>query len=724
VKVEKAPPREEKKAGGPDFPPAQAQPLPEDALTPWRETIPPRPAPAALTFPPDDERTTPDTYRAAVALWTGPSRRDRMLQEGGATVRAVAFSPDGRSLASADAAGVAIVWKLESLHREQELLAGQRALAAAARWATLVDRDGPRNAGQAHAVLFTPDGRFLIAAGKSDPDGALRGSDVLAWDVARRRVGKVFQGAGDVVAALALSPDGKTLAAGCRGGTVTLWDWASGRTLRTLRHEGGSVHSIAFSAGGSVLASAGSSRAPWDGAERGELNLWDVHSGRKRGTVWRTAGAVTAVAFGADGTRLAAGESEGAIKLWDLTRGDAFGPHRLYHGPVTTALFSPDSRTLATASASRVVLVDSARGEWPRPLKGRDNPVRGLAFSPDGRSLASGDSDGCLTVWDAASGAAHAVWGAHETSILAVAFSPDGGTLASSAISARQHVMLWDVASCVDRARRRAELEQERQRLRAARKAATLVGHARAVTAVAFHPSGKIVATGGADWEVKFWDLTTAKARMTRRGHAGEVSGVAFSPDGKLFASAALDILVILRDTATGKERASFAGHQHACAVTFSQDGKTLVTGGADDFIRFWDVDQGEEWASLEAHQGGVVSLALAREHGILASGGRDGTVKLWDAGTRKERTVLRGHTGPVACLALTGNGRLLVSGGGHRPLWLWDATTGKPHGKAPWHSDPVTAAALSPDGCWLATGTRDGEVQLWEMPKAAPGKQ
>ncbi|MGW0807907.1 nSTAND1 domain-containing NTPase [Nonomuraea sp. NPDC002799] len=414
-----------------------------------------------VAISPDGATLATVSWDNTARLWNVATRRQTgVLRQGPAGFNAIAFSPDGTRVATAGSAGRTILWDTAGL---QQVL-------------VLAD-----NVSGVERVAFSPDGGLLAAAGG---DGVVR----LADPRIHLQVGTPMPAR----AAAALSPDGRTLAAGAPGKddpAIQLWDVATQRPIGppltpravTSRSARRSVATIAFTPDGRTLLTAGS----------GGLRLWDV-AGRREIAHDATLHGVTGLS--PDGA-FAAVQQDEAIAFWDVARRRESGPriHVPGHTDVITAIaISPDGATLASAGFdNRVRLFDvAARREITGSPPAADGGlVNALAFSPDGRTLAFTAADHAVRLWDVArrrtAGIALIV---EDSATNALAFSPDGLLLATGDTAG--DLRLWD-------------LRVHRQL------GAPMSGHTGGVTAVAYGKDGTAVATVGGDGTARLWNAGT-----------------------------------------------------------------------------------------------------------------------------------------------------------------------------------------------------------------------
>lgn len=239
--------------------------------------------------------------------------------------------------------------------------------------------------GSVAAVAFSPDGRTIVSSGA---DETLR-----FWDTATGQAMSTVR-VPPGVSAVAYSPDGQILAGLMVNGLVALWDTRTGSLRRVLKGGTELGHGMAFSPDGRSLA-AGS----WDRIVR----LWDVGSGRLVRRFEGHGKQVVPVAFSPDGRRLASGSNDATIRLWDVRTGRTVrvleARSALATDPILDLAYSPDGRVLAAAFANRTRLWEPRTGRVLRDLDAHTTPVTSVAFSPDGRFIATGSFDELVRFW-------------------------------------------------------------------------------------------------------------------------------------------------------------------------------------------------------------------------------------------------------------------------------------------------------------------------------------
>jgi Tol biopolymer transport system component/ferric-dicitrate binding protein FerR (iron transport regulator) len=287
--------------------------------------------------------------------------------------------------------------------------------------------------GPVAALAWRRDGK-TIATGSSD-------GTVQLWDVGEREVRLTLHGHKRGVRGLAFAPDGSWLVSVTdeKAGHLRVWDAASGTEQRGLKAPKGVLQAVAISPNGKTIATGGTA-----GKDVGEVRLWDAATGAERGVLHGHVGDVIALVFSPDGRWLAtAGSKDNLAKLWDLTAMREVHTLANHVKRVNALAFSPDGRTLATGSRDGTVrLWDVATGEELRTLASDARDVRALAFSRDGHTLAIASGD-LVRLWDVPTGGERVALKGHKNQVLALAFSPDGKTLASAGWD--RTVKLWDV---------------------------------------------------------------------------------------------------------------------------------------------------------------------------------------------------------------------------------------------------------------------------------------
>ena len=568
-----------------------------------------------------------------VQIWDPATGQLRFTLPGdGDEVQSLAFSPDGRVLASGSG-------EKNSNIRIWDF--GTGALRATLKV----------NAGDVTTLAFSPTGAILAAA--------LGNRTIQLWDVATGQPRTTLQGDAGLVPAVAFSPDGNVLASSSEDFTIKFWDLATGALRSTLKGHTDLVYSVAFSPDGATLASGGDDL---------DVRLWNVATGRPKAKLSGHTNNIRVVQFSPDGTTLASAGDDGTVRLWDLVTGTAKATLKGHINTVQSLAFSPDGATLASSGYDGTIKLWTLATIQPESsLSGHKDAIFTVAISPDDSTLASASLDGMIKLWDLANGRLRTTLESGARKIRCVVFSPDGAILASA--HADGAVRLWDRAT--------------------GQPGSTLKGHASAILALAFSPDGATLASVSYDKTVKLWARATGalKATLLAPGSVAAAeplvdfslygAAVAFSPDGATLASSNTDRLVTLWDLATGKPRTTLQGQARMpFALAFSPDGTTLASAGSGQDVELWDTATGKHQNTLKAHLAWVRSVAFSPDGTTLASASDDRTVVLWDVLTGEPKTVLGGQKSYVLSLAFSRNGTTLACGTRGETVSLWRAAT------------------------------------------------
>ncbi|MBB5956009.1 WD40 repeat protein [Saccharothrix tamanrassetensis] len=544
-------------------------------------------------------------------------------------MQAVAYAPDGTKLATSGTSGSVQVFD-----------AGTRREIARAR---PHEEDPVADDGEA-ALAFSPDGTLLATTDVAE---------VRLWNPADlRETGPPLRvtDPGRKVTAVAFHPSGTTLATAADDGTVRLWDPVThagiGDAITATTDESFGVVALAFSPTGTALAT---------GDGDGMVRLWNPSTGQPVGAplAVHPSGKVDALAFSPDGATLVT-QSSGVVRFWETATGrETTGSIPIDDGAVAGGLaFRPDGTVLAIASGDGTVrLHNPANG---RPI---GEPVDAAAFgyqasqaafNRSGTLLATADTQGTVRLWDPVTQRRHGRLLATTTGygLNDLAFNPDGTVLATAGQDGT--VRLWDPAT-----------QEETGPSITMPQTYGPDGFYGAVD-VAFDQGGTVLATASGDGTVRLWDPATghqigehivANPFSPDTPRYSAVRAMAFHPSGTILATVGGDGVVRLWDKATqrqvGADIKHPGPHSEVDDLAFHPDGTMLATAGTyNSEVRLWSPTTQQEIGSPlvvdedSPFRRGVDHLAFSPSGTVLAAATGDRAVRLWHPGTGRQLGV------------------------------------------------------------------------------------
>jgi WD40 repeat protein/serine/threonine protein kinase len=569
-------------------------------------------------------------------------------------VFAVAYSPDGKTIATGSGDKTARLWDAATGQPLGQPL---------------------EHRGTVFALAISPDGRWLLT-GCEDFTAQL-------WDMANgMRIGSPLKHQNRVLA-VAFSPDGKQVLTGSHDKTAQLWESATGQRLATFPHPD-IVRSVAFSPDGRTILT---------GCDDQMARLWDVSDAELVGLPFQHIHRVHAAVFSPDGTRILTGCNDDTAQVWDAATGQRLGPPLRHNNWVMAVAFSPDGRTVLTGSVDNTVqLWETATGRpFGLPLLHQDE-VRAVAFSPDGNSVLTGCWDGMARLWDLSDNCLPLI---HEAPISAVAFSPDGKKVLTGA---NCEVRLWEAGT--------------------GRPMGRPLPHGSRVCTVAFSPDAKSILTCTDGGMARLWDPTTGEPLSADLQHEPSAWPVAFSPDGKSFVVGGGKIRSWETATGKPLGPPQYPeyplfnmGYRPDGALVF-----VGAAGSLDRNAMVWEASTGNLVSAPLPHPTRITGAVLSSDGRFIMTACRDNAARVWEVATGKPLSPPLTHQGAVQALALSGDGKTAVTGSHDKTARLWETYSGKPLGPPLFHPDRVDVVAISPDGTTVLTGCRDGIARLWEV--------
>jgi WD40 repeat protein len=565
----------------------------------------------ALAFDPTGRRIATGSDDGRVRVYTiGATVTGRVFNQGGA-VSTVTYGPNGLLL-TAGADGSAKLWRPTGAAR--------------------LDTGAPVT-----SASFGGRGRLVLTTSGNGRIQVWRTRDARQLRTIRVR-GKAVPLHG------ALDPSGRFVATVGHDRFARMYSVDTGRLVHRLPQEA-LVHCAVFSPDGSQLATCG---------HEGVVRLWTL-GGR---LVRRLRGPeenqpILAAAFSPDGKLVVAAVHDGTARLWNVATGQLVATMFGHSNALTSVAFSPDGKEVVTGALDNIARTWLSTGRPERLFPGHTRPIDAVAFSPDGRFVATAGEDGTARLWESGTGPELTVI-AYHPGLTALGVGVDGRRIAVGDKRGTVEVL------AIDGSRTSAAKVG-----RAIRAVALATVRARAVTSpdlsIAISHDGD-VARGTSNGTVS---LTDKQGRTRLLHSSGAPTAVAFSPDRRLLAAGSSAGAVTLWDVRTGERKERFVAHKLAInSIRFSPDGKLLLTASSDHQARLWDVETARLLHVLGLHFGSVSSASFSPDGKWVVTAGCCGASVIRTS-TGQRWLILRGHSKPLIGAEFAGaDGHLIVTAG------------------------------------------------------------
>ncbi|KAG8828851.1 hypothetical protein FRC19_000239 [Serendipita sp. 401] len=531
-------------------------------------------------------------------------------------------------------------------------------------------------------VVFSNDGRMVAAHtwGK-----------IYIWGVEDLKELCVVRTPLDLIC-IALSSDGKSIAAGFESGSIQVWDVETkNERVRNIGKE--SISCIAFIDKDQEVI-YGSSKSICRYSVKSNEQLTDVKL-KLEGQP---------LSFSRDGKR-AILRNQDHFHIINTETGDKISTLDIPGFEAEAAAISRDGEKVVSGLYDGTIRTFNVQSWNEESWLIGHNSVTSVAFSGDDQRIVSGSDDGSVRIWSVSDGEEEMKLVGHTLGVRSVAYSDDGLRVASGSYDGT--VRIWSVEPGLEERQSSSENRWK-------------------VTALALSSDGQRVFYAGEGRRVLIRNVNNGKEERPLIVGRDHVNTITISNDGRYAATASGSRLHIY-DMGDGYSLVDMKAHEDLIlSVAFSPDNKKVATGSCDKTIRIWDPkieeeedeeeEEEEEKKKLEGHDDTVWSVSFSADGSKLVSGSSDHTIRIWDLESESAMIkTLRGHTGPVLCVAFSSDSQMVVSGSHDKTVRVWGVETGEVKQRRT-YGDSIWSVAFSPNNSKIVSGCNDHKIYVWDL--------
>jgi WD40 repeat protein len=505
----------------------------------------------------------------------------------------------------------------------------------------------------------------------------------------------IFRSTFGPISSLAISHDGKYIAANESFGDIHIWDLTSLQLINTLRGHINWVFALSFSQDDSYIVSGGEDKKVY------MWSNWKEESYKLKIIDKTHTNSIWAVAISNNGRYIATGGEDKSIHIYDINSGNTIKSISNAHdGKVFSVCFNSDSTLLASTGADCAIKLWNIKNsfQYYYELTGHEKTVKSAVFSADDSVIVSCSWDNTIRFWnlDSKTEIADKRISINET-ILSLVLDPKTSHLACSLENGIIQVWNYETNTCIK----------------------NITGHKGEVWKIAFTDDAQLLVSGGYDRTLRVWNTNDWSCGNILHGYINWIQDFSLSKEGNTIVCTNGDLSLDIWDVITHNlDVISDAHNGWTFSVEHCLESRILVTGSDDKKIRIWDP---KDWYKppivlRQVHDGWVQKIAFSCNGKLLASGSDDKTVVVWDMNTREVKHILKGHAAGVWALSFSPDNWTLASGDESGNIILWNAITGRRIKNLHKLKDRIHAVVFGTDGKFLYSASEDAKIKKWNI--------